>query len=127
MSAHRMTFPPVPGKTPREQFENLARMMLAGPITETTPKPRKRKARKRKRVATAAVLLLLLLFGGCLSGARKHVAPDTWVNDSGASATQADVDRCKDLSGLKWASLDTLDAKLGLFDGCMRDRGFKMQ
>ncbi|MFI5398650.1 MAG: hypothetical protein ACHQ9S_24240 [Candidatus Binatia bacterium] len=83
--------------------------------------------RRRKKAAAITGAMLLLLFSGCLTAARKHVAPDSWVHADGASATQSDVNRCKDIAGLKWASLDTLDAKLVQFDGCMRDHGFKMK
>lgn len=43
MSAHRMTFPTVPGSTPRQQFENLVRQVISAPKA------------KRDRDLTAAI------------------------------------------------------------------------
>lgn len=124
MTAHRMQFPDVPGKTPREKFENLARMMFAVPKAEIEEKKRPKK--RRKTAAAIAGFLAVFLFSGCLTAARKQIAPDSWVRaDSGAPATQADTDQCR--SYLKGTSLDNLDAHLTVFRECMRDHGFKMK
>jgi hypothetical protein len=46
MSKAKMKFPPVPGDTPREQFMNLARHVIALPKSELAD-PRQRKKRRR--------------------------------------------------------------------------------
>jgi hypothetical protein len=58
-----MKFPPIPGKTPREQFENLARMMFAAPKADIEGKKR---AKKRcKAAAVAGIVAVFLLLSAC--------------------------------------------------------------
>ncbi|MFI5398649.1 MAG: hypothetical protein ACHQ9S_24235 [Candidatus Binatia bacterium] len=63
MTAHRMQFPEVPGKTPREKFENLARMMFAVPKADIEEKKRPKKRRKR----AAAVAGVIVIIGAALT------------------------------------------------------------
>jgi hypothetical protein len=122
MPAHRMKFPSIPGKTPREQFENLARLLITTPPAALEEKKR----RKRRKRAAAVVGLLALLFGGCLGSARKQIAPDSWIKvEDGTPATKADTDVCRPY--LASTSLENLDAHLAVFRECMRDHGFKMK
>jgi hypothetical protein len=116
-----MKFPSIPGKTPREQFENLARLLIT---TAPTALEEKKRRKRRKRAAAVVGLLVLLLFGGC--SARKQVAPESWVKiEDGTPATKADTDVCRPY--LAGTSLENLDAHLAVFRECMRDHGFKMK
>jgi hypothetical protein len=51
MSKAKMKFPPVPGDTPREQFMNLVRHVIALPKSELADveDPRQRKKRRRRK------------------------------------------------------------------------------
>ena len=90
-------------------------------------------AGKTSHATTIAGLALLVLLVGCLpiaatrDAARRHASPDSWARTDGTPATKDDTDRCIDLSGLKLASMNTVDAKLASFDACMRDHGLKMK
>jgi len=56
MSKAKMKFPPIPGDTPREQFMNLARHVIAA-----VPKRRQSKRRKRRRSTPIKILPLFFL------------------------------------------------------------------
>jgi hypothetical protein len=56
MSKAKMTFPPIPGDTPREQFMNLARHVIAA-----VPKRQQSKRRKRPRPTLIKTLPLFFL------------------------------------------------------------------
>jgi hypothetical protein len=49
MSKAKMKFPPVPGDTPREQFMNLARHVIALPKSEFANVDDQRQRKKRRR------------------------------------------------------------------------------
>ncbi len=82
---------------------------------------------KTGRIAViAAVIMTSTILSGCLSSARKQVAPESWVRADGTGpATQADTEKCRPY--LEGSSLDNLDAHLATFRECMRDHGFKMK
>lgn len=110
MTAHRMQFPDVPGKTPREKFENLARMMFAVPKAEIDQKTRRKKKRK---TAGCALVIGALVFSGCVSvvrGPTQQVVIDS--APQGALVTIADGRTCTTPCSIEARRLNSLQVQV---------------